>query len=238
MSATQQEADPPFKLARVLFIDVVGFSSRRVDEQTGIMDVLNNDVRSVEQSLINTQNKPPIGMPTGDGMALAFFDSPETPVRFAVALARSLRQHPDFGVRIGIHTGPVEVRADINDRPNVTGAGINLAQRVMDPGDAGHILLSKRVADDLQQYTRWASNVHELGVVATKHGAMELANFYGADFNNAVAPTKVVAQEQRPIAAVTLCVVPVARASIALGRRPVLPPANVDRFDQSWTNVS
>src|SRR5262249_47585289 len=129
--------------------------------------------------------------PTGDGMALVFFTSPEAPMQCALAISRALKQHPAIKLRVGLHSGPVNPVSDVNERDNVAGIGINIAQRVMNCGDAGHILLSKRVADDLSQYTRWRGHVHDLGQIEVKHGVkVEVASFYNEEVGNAELPEK------------------------------------------------
>ena len=125
-------------------------------------------------------------------MALAFFTNPDAPVRCAREISRNLQAHPELPLRMGINSGPVDEVSDVNDRRNVAGAGINMAQRVMDCADAGHILVSKRVADDLGQYTEWQPYLHALGEVEVKHGVqVNVANLYGEDFGNLKIPGKI-----------------------------------------------
>src|SRR5205823_5884443 len=122
---------------------------------------------------------------TGDGMALAFFTTPDAPVRCAIEISQVLKNHPDLPLRMGIHSGPVDEVVDVNERANIAGAGITIAQRVMDCGDAGHILLSKRAADDLAQHGQWRSNLHELGECEVKHSLrLGLVNFYTDEIGN------------------------------------------------------
>src|SRR5438105_4084020 len=142
------------EIAHVLFIDIVGYSTRLTDEQQALVDQLNQVVRGSDEFQKASAMGRLMKIPTGDGMALIFYNSPEQPVECAVEISRDLRGHPGFGVRMGVHSGPVSAVTDVNDRINAAGVGINLAQRVMDCGDAGHILLSKRVAEDLQQNGR------------------------------------------------------------------------------------
>jgi adenylate/guanylate cyclase family protein len=142
-----------------------------------------------------------VRLPTGDGMVLAFFTRLDAPVRCAQEISRKLRGHPEPELRVGINSGPVDEVSDVNDRPNVTGAGINMAQRVMDCGDAGHILLSKRVADDLAQYSEWQPYLHELGEVEVKHGIpVAVVNLYADQFGNPEVPNKIkyAAAERAP----------------------------------------
>ncbi len=133
-----------------------------------------------------------IRLPTGDGMVLVFFTSPEAPVRCAVEIARALKDCSDFGLRMGIHSGPVNKISDVNDRSNLAGGGINIAQRVMDCGDAGHILLSKRVAEDLEQHSKWQPHLHHLGTFEVKHGVkIDVVNLYTAEVGNPALPEKL-----------------------------------------------
>src|SRR5438876_418893 len=130
-------------------------------------------------------------MPTGDGGALVFQTSPDAPVKCAVEIARELKKHPELRVRMGIHSGPVKEVTDLSEQGNIAGAGINIAQRVMDCGDAGHILLSKRVADDLEQFAQWRPLLHDLGTCEVKHGVtLALFNLYSDEIGNAQPPTK------------------------------------------------
>jgi TolB-like protein/Tfp pilus assembly protein PilF/class 3 adenylate cyclase len=185
-------AERDLELAHVLFVDVVGYSKTLVDEQREILRELNAIVRQTEQFRKAAGQEKLVCLPTGDGMALAFFTTPEAPVRCAVEIARALKNHPEIQLRMGVHTGPVNTVADVNERTNVAGAGINTAQRVMDCGDAGHILLSQRVAEDLGQSREWSPLLHDLGECEVKHGVwIHLFNFHGRDFGNASTPTRV-----------------------------------------------
>jgi class 3 adenylate cyclase len=144
------ETDAQLEIGHVLFMDIVGFSKLLVDEQSDCSDRLNQIVRRTSQFRAAEAEGKLIRLPTGDGMVLVFFTSPEAPVRCAVEIAKALKDCPDFGLRMGIHSGPVNKICDVNDRANLAGGGINIAQRVMDCGDAGHILLSKHLAEDLE----------------------------------------------------------------------------------------
>jgi TolB-like protein/class 3 adenylate cyclase/Tfp pilus assembly protein PilF len=180
------------EIAHVLFIDVVGYSKLLVDEQHDVLDELNQVVRDSAQF----RNADAIGklirLPTGDGMALAFFTNPEAPVRCAIEIRAALKNHPRIRLRMGIHSGPVSGVTDVNDRSNVAGAGINMAQRVMDCGDAGHILLSGRIAEDLMQYSQWREQLHDLGECEVKHGVkVHVFSLQGADVGNAGLPEKL-----------------------------------------------
>src|SRR5438552_3101485 len=158
------------EIGHVLFIDIVGYSKLLITEQSELLRKLTAVVIETEQFRIADAEGKLIRLPTGDGMALVFRTSPEAPAQCALELSKRLKSHPELPARMGIHSGPVNEVADVNGRINITGAGINIAQRVMDCGDAGHILLSKRVADDLEQYPQWREHLHELGDCEVKHG--------------------------------------------------------------------
>src|SRR5947199_5731677 len=142
------------KFVHVLCIDIVGYSTLLLDEQRQVQEQLTEIVRGTEHVRIAKEAGKLIRLPVGDGMALVFFDSPEAPVRCAIEISKKLKEYPQLKLRMGIHSGPINEVRDVNDRTNVAGAGINLARRVMDCGDGGHILLSKRVAEDLES-RRW-----------------------------------------------------------------------------------
>src|SRR5436305_14167714 len=180
------------EIVHVLFLDIVGYSKRLTDEQQSLIDQLNQVVRSsaVFQKAEGVDRL--IKIPTGDGMALIFYNSSEQPVECALEISRELKGFPEMLVRMGVHSGPVSAVTDLNDRTNAAGIGINLAQRVMDCGDAGHILLSKRVAEDLQQNGRWRPSLHDLGEVEVKHGErVHVFNFFTEDAGNSEPPKKV-----------------------------------------------
>src|SRR5438034_2441506 len=159
-----------FEIGHVLFIDIVGYSKLLITEQSAQLQTLKQIVRGTEQVRLAEAEGKLLRLPTGDGGALVFRTSPEAPVLCALEIAKELRKHPELQVRMGIHSGPVNEIVDLNEQANIAGAGINIAQRVMDCGDAGHILLSKRVADDLEHYPRWRTYLHELGEYEVKHG--------------------------------------------------------------------
>jgi adenylate cyclase len=185
------------EIAHVLFIDIVGYSIRPTDEQQALVDRLNQVVRSSDEFNRAAAAGRLKKIPTGDGMALIFHDSPEQPVECAVEISRVLKHHLDLPVRMGVHSGPVSEVADVNGRINVAGVGINLAQRLMDCGDAGHILLSKRVAEDLQQNGRWRPHLHDLGEVEVKHGdRVHVFNFHSGDAGNSEPPAKFIRAKQ------------------------------------------
>ena len=173
-------------------MDLVGYSKLLLDEQREQLQRLTEIVRDTEQVRAAEATDKLIRLPVGDGMALVFFSSPEAPVRCAIEISERLRQYPQLKLRMGIHSGPVNEVQDVNDRANVAGAGINLAQRVMDCGDAGHILLSKRVAEDLAHSRQWRAYLHDLGECAVKHGVpVFIVNLYTDEIGNAQLPEKV-----------------------------------------------
>ena len=189
--------DSHLEIAHVLFIDIVAYSKLSINQQTEMVKQLNEQVRNTEEFRTADAAGKLIRIATGDGMALAFFTSPDAPLRCALQLSEAIRALPRFQLRMGIHSGPVEQVADVNERSNIAGAGINTAQRVMDCGDAGHILLSRRVADDLAQYDRWKPHLHDLGEVEVKHGArMGIVNFYTESVGKAAVPEKIAAAKR------------------------------------------
>src|SRR6266480_4608896 len=188
----EPETDAQLEIAHVLFTDIVGFSKLLVDEQRNCTNRLNQIVRNTEQFRNAEAEGKLIRLPTGDGMVLVFFTSPEAPVRCAVEIAKALKDSSGFGLRMGIHSGPVNKISDVNDRSNLAGGGINIAQRVMDCGDAGHILLSKRVAEDLEQHSKWQPHLHHLGTFEVKHGVkIDVVNLYTAEVGNPALPEKL-----------------------------------------------
>jgi adenylate cyclase len=181
--------------AHVLFIDVVAYSKLLVNEQREVLQQLNDVVRSAPQFGKSSSAGKLIRIPSGDGMALVFFQSPEEPVHCAMEIARALKSYPHIRLRMGVHSGPVDQVTDVNDQTNVAGAGINIAQRVMDCGDAGHILISERVADDLAQDRLWQPLLHELGEIEVKHGVkLGIVNLYNAELGNPQAPQRLSTQ--------------------------------------------
>jgi TolB-like protein len=186
------ETEVQLEIGHVLFIDIVGYSKALIDDQRVLQQDLNDVVRNTEQFRAAESAGKLIRLPTGDGMALVFFTSPEAPLQCAMQIADALKSHPRLRLRMGINTGPVSGVADVNDRSNVAGAGINIAQRVMDLGDAGHILLSKRAAEDLSQYRRWEPYLHEIGEVEVKHGVrIAIVNFYTDTIGNPELSSKL-----------------------------------------------
>src|SRR5689334_16738525 len=167
------------EIGHVLFIDVVGYSKLSVNEQHARVEELNDVVRLSEQFRKAEAAGRLLKIPTGDGMALVFYRSPEEPAQCAFEIGRALKDNPRLPVRMGIHSGPVSGVVDVNERTNVAGGGINMAQRVMDCGDAGHILLSRHVAEDLAEYERWRSYLHDIGTFEVKHGVrVSVTNLY------------------------------------------------------------
>jgi serine/threonine-protein kinase len=180
------------EIGHVLFMDLVGYSKLLLDEQREQLQRLTEIVRSTEQVQAAEATDKLIRLPAGDGMALVFFNSPEAPVRCAIEVSKKLKQHPRLKLRMGVHSGPVGEVHDVNGRTNVAGAGINIAQRVMDCGDAGHILLSKRVGEDLAHSRQWRPYLHELGECAVKHGVpVFIVNLYTDEIGNAQLPEKL-----------------------------------------------
>ena len=204
LMAAKLKSDSHLEIAHVLFIDVVGYSKLLVNEQREVVEQLNRTVRKTPQFRKSEGAGKLIRIPVGDGMALVFFQTPEEPVQCAMEIARALKNHPQIRLRMGVHSGPVDQVKDVNDRSNVAGAGINTAQRVMDCGDAGHILVSKRVADDLAQDRLWQPHLHELGEVELKHGQkVGIVNLYTEELGNPRPPEKFAPLKQKQDASIT-----------------------------------
>ena len=179
------------EIAHVLFLDIVGYSKLSINEQHARIQELNEIVRESEQFRKAEAASRILKIPTGDGMALVFYKSPEEPAQCASEISRALKSNPRLQIRMGIHSGPVSAVADVTERTNVAGAGINMAQRVMDCGDAGHILVSKHVAEDLEQHDRWRPLLHDLGSCEVKHGVrLDISNLYSDEVGNAQLPKK------------------------------------------------
>jgi len=186
------------EIAHVLFIDIVGYSKLSVNEQYAAVEELNQIVRRSEQFQKAEAASRLLKIPTGDGMALVFYTSPEAPAQCAVEISSALKENPRLQLRMGIHSGPVSGVVDVNERANLAGAGINMAQRVMDCGDAGHILLSKHVAEDLEEYEQWRPLLHDLGTCEVKHGVrVSVVNLYDDQFGNATLPRKFETVQKR-----------------------------------------
>jgi len=187
----ETQLDLHLEIAHVLFIDIVGYSKLLINEQGEVLQQLNQIVRNTTQFRMAEASGELIRLPTGDGMILVFLHSAEAPVQCAIEISEALRSYPKIQLRMGVHSGPVNQITDVNDKSNLTGAGINVAQRIMDCGDAGHILLSKRVADDLTHYRQWQSCLHDVGEFEVKHGVkVHVVNLYTDDLGNAALPGK------------------------------------------------
>src|SRR5215471_9484064 len=181
----------------VLFIDIVGYSQLLITQQSEQIETLRRIVRTTPQFRAAEAESKLLRLPTGDGGALVFRTTPEAPALCALEIAKELKKHPEFRVRMGIHSGPVNAVTDLNEQVNIARAGINIAQRVMDCGDAGHILLSKHVAEDLEHYPRWQPYLHDLGECEVKHGVrVSIVNLYIDEAGNAALPTRLAAQKR------------------------------------------
>src|SRR5436853_5867536 len=180
-----------FEIGHVLFIDIVGYSKLLINEQSEQLQTLKTIVRGTEQFRLAEAEGKLLRLPTGDGGALVFRNSPEAPALCASEISKALKNHPELRVRMGIHSGPVNEITDLNEQANIAGAGINIAQRVMDCGDAGHILVSKHVADDLEQYEHLQPLLHDLGECEVKHGLrVHIVNLCTEELGNPEAPEK------------------------------------------------
>lgn len=186
------DVTPKFEIAHVLFMDIVAYSKMPTDQQARVLQELQQVVVGTREYGCASRGSEVVSIPTGDGIVLAFFGSPESPVRCALEIAECLLSHPRIKLRMGVNSGPVYRVRDIKDNINVAGAGINNAQRVMDCGDAGHILLSNTSADILKQHSEWTERIHELGVTEVKHGIqLRLFNLFTQELGNPVVPTKL-----------------------------------------------
>src|SRR5213083_1277502 len=191
-TSAETKPDLPLEIAHVLLIDVVGYSKLLADEEIEFLEELNQIVRSTACFRSAEASGKLNRVPMGDGMALLFFRSLEEPTRCALEISRALQEHPHIQVRMGVHSGPVSRITDVNDKTNFAGSGINLAQRVLDCGDAGHILLSAHVAEDLAQYRPWQPYLHDLGECEVKHGLrLHLFNLYKDGLGNPQVPGKL-----------------------------------------------
>src|SRR5216117_2166146 len=189
MTEVQKEIE--LEIAYVLFIDIVGYSKLVTSEQRRLLELLNQIVRESEHFRLAEAKHRLLTVPTGDGMALVFYNTPEAPVECALEVSSAASEHPELKLRMGIHSGPVSGVVDVSGRANIAGAGINIAQRVMDCGDAGHVLVSKHMAEDLEQYGRWKQHLHDLGECEVKHGVrVSVVNLYTEDHGNPEMPQK------------------------------------------------
>src|SRR5512132_3375113 len=190
--AAEVKKEIQLEIAHVLFTDIVGYSTLPINQQRALVERLNEIVRGTDEFQAAATAGRLITIPTGDGITLVFYDSPETPAECALEISRALKKHPELQLRMGIHSGPVSGVIDATGKANVAGAGINMAQRVMDCGDAGHILLSKHVAEDLEQYPHWQPHLHELGECEVKHGVpVSVVSLYTEELGNPAVPTKI-----------------------------------------------
>lgn len=196
---TDAQSDPKVEIAHVLTMDVVGYSTLLINEQSRVLADLTRTVRETGRFRQAEADGKLLRLPTGDGMVLVFFTDPEAPIECAMEIGAALKNHPKIRLRMGIHSGPVNQVLDVNDRSNLAGAGIDIAQRVTDCGDAGHILLSKRFAEDLAPYSRWNPHLHDLGECEVKHGRkVSLVNFYTDEIGNPQQPKKCAAAKEKP----------------------------------------
>jgi TolB-like protein/Tfp pilus assembly protein PilF len=229
--APEIEPNTKLQIAHVLVMDVVQYSTLLITEQTRVMADLTDIVRSTTRFRRAEREGNLVRIPTGDGMALVFFDDPQAPLECAIEITDAVKSHPGIPLRMGIHSGPVNIVVDVSDRSNVAGAGIDMAQRVMDCGDAGHILLSKRVAEDLVPFPRWNAHLHELGECEVKHGRrISLVNFYTEEIGNPNSPKKCLASQEHGrrnftvLAAVTTAgLLVIVAVAVAVFRKPGSP---------------
>src|SRR5215831_13070827 len=192
--AAEVKKEIQLEIAHVLFTDIVGYSKLPIHQQRALVERLNEIVRGTDEYQAAETAWRLITIPTGDGITLVFYDSPETPAECALQISRALKKHPELQLRMGVHSGPVSGVIDATGKPNVAGAGINIAQRVMDCGDAGHILLSKHVAEDLEEYPHWQPHLHQLGECEVKHGVrVSVVNLYTEELGNPAVPEKLKA---------------------------------------------
>src|SRR5215471_2278269 len=196
--AVEIKKEIQLEIAHVLFIDIVGYSKRLINDQRALLETLNQIVLRTDAARQADAAGRVTKIPTGDGMALAFFSSPEAPVECALEISRALKQHPELHLRMGIHSGPVSDVIDVNEMANVAGASLNTAQRVMDCGDTGHILLSKHTAEDLEQYPHWKPHLHDLGECEVKPGVrVHAVNLYTEELGNPDWPEKFKSGKRR-----------------------------------------
>jgi TolB-like protein/Tfp pilus assembly protein PilF len=227
--STESKKEIELEIAHVLFIDIVGYSKLSINEQRARVDELNEVVRASKQFQKAEASKRLIKIPTGDGMALVFYISPEAPAQCAIEVSRELKEHPRVRVRMGIHSGPVSGVVDVNERANLAGAGLNIAQRVMECGDAGHILLSKHIAEDLEEYEQWRPLLHDLGPCEMKHGVhIGIANLYDSEVGHSQLPRKLQALKRHrtrvrwaEVAIALFVVATITAAFVFLLRRPM-----------------
>src|SRR5438132_6461852 len=196
--STEVKKEIELEIAHVLFIDIVAYSKMAMDDQRAAVEQLNQIVQSTDEFRKAESENRLLKIPTGDGMALVFYRSPEAPVECALEISRQLKEHPRLKLRMGVHSGPVSGVIDVNGRVNVAGEGINMAQRVMDCGDAGHILLSNRVAEDLHQFSHWLTHLYDVGECEVKHGEkIDIVNLFTAELGNSERPQRIAMPTQK-----------------------------------------
>src|ERR1700720_978047 len=188
------------EIAHVLFIDIVAYSKMATDDQRAAIEKLNQIVQSTDEFRKAESENRLLKLATGDGMALIFYRSPEDPVECALEVSRAIKeQHSNLRLRMGVNSGPVSGVVDVNGRVNIAGAGINMAQRVMDCGDPGHILLSKRVAEDLEQFKHWRPHLYHIGECEVKHGKkIDIVNLFTAELGNSERPQRLTKSVEKP----------------------------------------
>jgi TolB-like protein/Flp pilus assembly protein TadD len=229
----ESENNLRLEIGHVLFIDLVGYSKLLIEEQKERLRQLTEIVLATTQ-VAEASNERLVRLPTGDGMALVFRNSAEEPAHCALEITQALKSHPEVAVRMGIHSGPVSEVSDVSGRTNITGGGINMAQRVMDCGDAGHILLSKHVANDLQEHRQWASWLHDLGECEVKHGVrLGIVNLYSDEVGNSQLPKKFQVLKRHRVrvrwtalAAALLLIAIIAAAFFIVSRKAATPASN------------
>src|SRR5215472_12296855 len=237
--ATEVNKEIGLEIGHVLFIDIVGYSQLLITEQSGLLQELKEIVWATEQFRQAQAEGKLLRLPTGDGGALVFRNNVEAPVLCATAIGKELKRHPEILVRMGIHSGPVNEITDLNAQANIAGAGINFAQRVMDCGDAGHILLSKHVADDLEHYPRWQPYLHSLGECEVKHGQrVGIINLYNSEVGNPKVPKKLQTVRQHrarrrwvAISTILLLLTAIAAAFVMVSKRS--PKSSLTIADKS-----
>src|SRR3989442_9867477 len=215
--AAEVKKEIALEIAHVLFIDIVAYSKMASDDQRAAIEKLNQIVQSTDEFRKEESENRLLKLATGDGMALIFYHSPEDPVECALEVSRAIKEeHSNLRLRMGVHSGPVSGVVDVSGRANVAGAGINKAQRVMECGDADHILLSKRVAEDLEQFKHWRPHLYHLGECEVKHGEkIEIVNLFTAELGNSERPKRLTMPAQKTE------LMPVAKER-APSRKPVL----------------
>src|SRR5437764_3064284 len=226
--AAEVKKEIQLEIAHVLFIDIVGYSKLSINDQNAAVEELNQLVRVPDQLQRAEAASRLLKIATGDGMALVFYTSPEAPAHCALEISRALKEHPRLHVRMGVHSGPVSGVVDVNGRPNLAGAGLNMAQRVMACGDAGHILVSKHVAEDLGEYEQWRPLLHDLGACEVKHGMrIAIANLYDSETGNPQLPKRLQVVKRRrtrvrwaEVAVALLVLAAIIAAFVFLLRRP------------------